>query len=362
MKIGIITLPLKENYGGILQAYALQEYLIRLGHDVYHIDRDVTIPKKSVSKRVKYIVKYILGRTENQIRKKILCDTNLFIRTKIRKTDKITDNDGFYRLDKYDFDAVIVGSDQVWRYEYSGNRYFNYFLDFVQKPDIKKMAYAASFGLDTWTAPQDVQNKVKELVKSFDSISVREQSGIVICKDMLDVDANQMIDPTLLFNSGFYNKLINEDNNQRIGLLTYILDNTEDKQIAINILERELQLKRFTIGLDCSYQEAINQRLKYPSIESWIAGFKNADYVITDSFHGCLFSIIYNKQFVVYGNHERGMSRFLSVLEMLNLTDRIIYNSDEVDKAFRGQINYDEINELLKFKRTEVLEYFNKNI
>ena len=224
------------------------------------------------------------------------------------------------------FDAYIVGSDQTWRPAYNwGDRLYYMYLDFVKDNDsVKKIAYAASFGVDNWEYSQDQTNKCKELIKKFDAISVREVSGIALCRDYLNVEAQHLLDPTLLLSADDYRLLIKDkDFGYKGEVCVYILDMTEEKRRLINVFCSKNNLRWYPVGTCLNNGDM-------PSIESWLAGFDKAKYVITDSFHGSVFSIIFNKPFVSIGNNARGMSRFDSLLGVFNLEDRLVSENDEL--------------------------------
>ena len=217
MKIGIITHPLECNYGGLLQNYALQQVLRSLGHDAYTIDKVFFQYHRrwSVVLLLKRFIKRIIGR-EISISKKQYCfikkNCTDFVKKNINVTKKF-ENDKELKsiIKKYKFDAYIVGSDQVWRPAFANNIY-NDFLDFCQdKKNIKRLAYSASFGISEWEFSEEQTKECSRLAKLFDAISVREDSGIVLCKEHLDVDAMHVLDPTLLLEKEEYIKLVEKN-------------------------------------------------------------------------------------------------------------------------------------------------------
>src|SRR5690554_5401891 len=207
MKIGIITHPIIYNYGGILQNYALQQILKEMGHEVYTIDKLTETPLKtkilSLGKRslLKLSGKKVKLRgwqtkEESDIINK---NTRDFVKQYITTTESIMSNAEVNKLhQKYDFDAYIVGSDQVWRR--SGTRGNNLeFLSFLENnKTVKKIAYAASFGTSEWEYTEEETKKFQQLAPLFDAISVREDDGIQLCKEYLKVDAQHLVDPTML--------------------------------------------------------------------------------------------------------------------------------------------------------------------
>lgn len=364
MKIAILTQPLWGNYGGILQNFALQRVLKRLGHKPYTIH----YYKQSVTWRflfewIKYIVKCVIRHPNRKYRprsiRNFVLNRNNGVAPFVSKHIDITyPIKGVSKdmISKYNFDAYIVGSDQTWRPVYNwGDRLYYMYLDFVEDNDsVKKIAYAASFGVDNWEYSQDQTNKCKELIKKFDAISVREVSGIALCRDYLNVDAQHLLDPTLLLSADDYRSLIKDkDFGHQGDVCVYILGMTEDKQRLINDFCNKNNLCWYQVG-------ALLKNGDMPSIESWLAGFDKAKYVITDSFHGSVFSIIFNKPFVSIGNIARGMSRFKSLLEMFNLDNRLVSENDELKTITPP--NWEAVNAILSEWQEKSINFLKTNL
>ncbi len=324
MKIGILTLPFNNNYGGLLQAYALQNYLQNRGHEVYSIQQSYTSCFEKIKEHVKFIFK--IGDYTN---------TNNIVNFKhhfFKETHKIRKKNDLYRLKKYKFDAIVVGSDQVWRFEYIKEKYGMYFLDFVDSKKIKKISYAASFGVDYWEATENQTKEVKRKINTFNAISVREKSGVNLFNKYLDQQSViSLLDPTLLFNLDFYKKTYtgNEiDRKGKIGI--YFLDNKQEYSSIIQKLEKETKLTSFTIGK----QEIVKNKTSssyYPSVSQWLKDFETSEFIITDSYHGAIFSIIFKKKFCVIGNKTRGLSRFESLLDSFN-TQNVLFDIQNIEK------------------------------
>ena len=334
MKIAILTQPLRYNYGGILQNFALQTVLKRMGHKVVTLD-----PKRyryTWWQYLRYSLQHFIGRYIKGHRHTVVFEewekdkpmrtmgrhTFSFINHYIRRKEY---TDLSQDIHSKDYDAYIVGSDQVWRPEYNPNL-LNMFLDFTSGWDVKRVAYAASFGVDTWSQPHEVTVKCSDLFKNFNWISVREDSGVALCRDVFDVEATHVLDPTLLLTKEDYisilklNKVKKSDGN----LLVYILDYTNEIEETIEQIAEEKNLVPFRVNSDVEdiKIEDINQKIQ-PPVEQWVRGFYDAGYVITDSFHACVFSIIFNKPFVLFINNYRGSSRFQSLFQQLSLNELV---------------------------------------
>jgi hypothetical protein len=311
MKIGILTQPLANNYGGTLQNYALQTVLHKMGHEPITLDY---VPKTKWKAYWKSFIKAFLlfpspyRRSFPKIpyswkRKEKFEE---FTKKHIIKTQKIKNYTPIL-IDKYHLDAIIVGSDQIWRPKY--NRCIeDCFLKFSENANIKKIAYAVSFGVDYWEFTAQQTETCRHLVKQFDAVSVREDSGIRLCQEYLGIEAIQTIDPTLLLEKHDYEELIRDIPIKTSPFLAaYILDMSGDKQDIIlkNAKERDLEVKEFTI-----------EKKAELSVYEWIAMFRDASYIVTDSFHGVVFSIIFNKEYQFLGNEIRGNSRLNSLMKL----------------------------------------------
>lgn len=361
MKIAILTLPLHTNYGGILQAYALQTILERMGHDVYVIEKKRKPLSLSVREMPfiygKRIVKNLIGRKfplfyEQKINREqpiIRQYTNEFIHKYIH----LKQYDTFSDIQPFEYNAFIVGSDQVWRPQYFGiNQIENAYLKFTKNWNVKRIAYATSFGTYDWEYTPKQTKECSQLAKLFDHISVREDSGIELCKKFLGVNAQHVLDPTMLLDKQDYINVFETTHTPKSkgNLLYYVLDETKEKK---DILERIIVQKGlipFNVKSKSNNIYApITDRIQ-PSLEQWLRGFYDADFIFTDSFHACVFSILFNKPFIVYGNKTRGMSRFLSLLTMFGLEDALVTTSSSLPSI---DFDWQKVNFILSQKRKE---------
>lgn len=362
MKIAVLSYNFNNNYGGMLQAYAMLEVLKRLNHQPEHL----LVPTISLSKKTrlkqllkKHFFSRFSSRWNVESNKAIIeKNTRYFIDKYITpKTQPIYKKSHFSNITKKNYDAYLVGSDQVWR---AGvYRYIDYaFFGFVKSDKPIFMSYAASFGVDTWDFTDEQTARFKKQIQRFKGVSVREDSGKKLCKERFDKDAVHVLDPTMLLEPDDYRKIVNQENepNHQGKLLTYILDSNEDKQSAVELISRELGYNSFKVNL--KQQGEINnlEDMIYPTVTAWLKGFDNAEYVITDSFHGCVFAILFNKPFIAYGNSARGMARFTSLLKMFGLESRLVINKKE--------LNLDKINETIDWEsvNTKIKHYKNLSI
>lgn len=360
MRIGILTLPLHTNYGGILQAYALQTILERMGHEVriFKFNHTSCKPIYLLPFILPFRIwkRFILKRTKtailpewriNYIHPRIRKYTQPFIDKHIHQIN-INNTDEILSMD---YDAIIVGSDQIWRPSYF-SQIENAYLGFTKGWDIKRIAYAVSFGVDYWEYTEQQTSKCKELIRNFDYISIREKSGVVLCKQKFNIQAEQMIDPTCLLTKEDYINLLNDKtiDSTKGKLMACILDETEKTNEIISYYAKQKGLTQFRINADPDNNKLPLKRRIQPSVETWIKGFMNADFIITDSFHGCIFSLIFNKPFIVIENSQRGSTRFYSLLEQFELS-HIIVNDIKDCYQLDLSFDYNKINNIMnKFR------------
>jgi len=328
MRLGIVTQPLAHNYGGILQNWALQQVLRDLGHEPVTIDAYLKYPYwRYLLGSARSVAYRMLGRRRNfpQRPYKGRCVSPLtgqFIAQHIATTKPVA----AYHADlinRYALDGLVVGSDQVWRPHYNAD-IEDMYLRFAQGAHVRRVAYAASFGTDQWEYDDRQTAACAALAAQFDAISVRESSGIALCRQHLGVDATAVLDPTLLISRERYLDLCREvPVTSEPYLAVYCLDVTPQKrEIFTNIAhDRGLQLRYFSAHNELSL-----------TVQQWLAMFRDASMVLTDSFHGTVFSIIFQKDFYTFLNEERGKSRFESLLKPLQLESRII-TDNSVDAA-----------------------------
>lgn len=333
MRIGIVSLKVNENYGGLLQAWALQQVLMRMGHEPVLLDsrkeHDLSCLQKMLIYPVRGVKKYVL-RSNSAIRREQLAiqairEYRVNIQPFIDKRLEIKTITSLDRLRKSDFDAYVFGSDQVWRPEYfrwhfgSMANAFGYFARNWNK--VKLASYAASFGIDSLKEYESEElTEIRSFLPRFRGVSVRETSGVELCRQ-LGVEATHVLDPTMLLGRSDYLELIADSSvPPRLGIMTYILDQTAETDMLIKKVSKKTRLPLF------SAKSAKDEPPQ--SVESWLAAIKDAELVVTDSFHACVFSIIFNKPFIVVENPVRGTARIDSLLGTFDLDGHKILPSD----------------------------------
>jgi len=318
MRLGILTFHWATNYGAILQAYALQTYLQKMGHVVYIINYRPGRYKKFIlkcfyTKRFWLIpdnvIDYIKEKRLEVFRKKYFNETILY--------------ESLEELEKNPpkFDAYICGSDQIWNPSFTTNGEGGptpvYFLSFGDKK-VKRIAYAISFGCENY--PGTAGKIAKEYMPGLDAISVRENSGISILSKLGINDAQVLPDPTLLLESNDYS-------------FDKVSDVSPKKRAFIYILRKENKIVRDIVGhIENEYSiERPNKAFNIYSVEDWANSIKNASLVVTNSYHGMLFSIINHVPFTVILSEGKAAcmnDRFISLLNYLGLQKRALSKFD----------------------------------
>lgn len=306
MNIGIVSM-LSNNYGALLQSYALQTVIERLGGHVTIVNRrwGRLLEKVSVMQKIRYVKQCIVYKQNAY---------DIFRKKYLHLSKKVRTNQDLIDINK-NLDLVITGSDQVWHDGCSDVMGLYFFLDWVDYPVVKRFSYAASFGKDSFSKQNAVVKEISNLLNTFSGISVRESSGVDICMNVFGVSASCHLDPTLLLDKDDYNTMLPSYDCTNT-VCCYMLDNNPQKDDLV---------KRIADDEGCSIisNMAMNTKDCIP-VEKWMQNIRDSRFVITDSFHGMVFSIIFGKQFVCINNKKRGSERFESLLEMLELKDRLI--------------------------------------
>lgn len=333
MKIGVITFHWATNYGAVLQTYALQEALRKLGHEVSIINYKPTIYDDTLWSFIRHrkfmnIHGYLTNRAKE---KKIKAFRNKYLNLTQRfKKQK------HLRAWNSGLDVLVTGSDQVLNESFlqhgEPNGSTAYFLDFGND-SIHRFSYAASFGVVKYG--KTLAAKVAPLIKNFQGLSARENSGLGIYKQMDRNNAIVVPDPTLLHDQSFYNELIRGEASESQIVRSYFLRGKDE------IIKTEL----------CAIDA---KPITDEGIEEWINAIRSSKHLITNSFHGVVFCLIYHIPFtVVLTTKENvGMNdRFYTLLTPLNLIDRIF--SDNEFSAEKTEFNnsWYEIDALLQSQR-----------
>lgn len=365
MRIAIVTLPLHTNYGGILQAYALKTSLESMGHQVTVLDREVKMPLPALWK-----APFVYAKRAAQRIVKGTAGPVVFRELRFRRdfpiisanTQKFVDELISPRLIKRykdiregEYDAFVVGSDQVWRPRYFG-RIEDAFLAFAKDWDVKRVAYAASFGTDQLEYEYMQVQECASLLEKFNGVSVREDIGVQMCREWFDCEkAEQVLDPVMLLDSTVYKDIASAvtEHPAKGKLAAYILDPSKEKTSVLDFMLRVSGLQHYDLSTHTEdMSRSVSERV-VPPLEQWLAGFADAEYVVTDSFHGCVLSILFHKPFVAVGNSRRGMARLQSLLSQFDMDMRLVHGIDPEDDGefFLSSPDWDAADAILDKER-----------
>ena len=320
-KCGIINYWWCNDNGAILTAYALQSLLNELGF----LNELINMAPESNYNRTDGI--------SMQFEKKFFSSTK-----------PLYSKHDYKNLNKY-FDIFIVGSDQVFRGEWVSNKWF---LDFV-KLSKRKIAMSASFGIGNLSVDRHREREIKYLLNRFNDISIREKSGVELCKSM-NITASYVIDPVFLVDSKYYLKIFQNEKNVNKSnkhIFGYFRDKTDAKIEQINMIAKEFDLKIF-IADDST------------SVENFLKMLYTSQMVLTDSYHGLCFSLIFNKKYACYYNSLRGNDRFETLIEVLGIDEKkFVEESDSasVIRAINISEDWDGINQKIEEQKKKGVEW-----
>lgn len=380
MKIGIITLwQSSDNYGQQLQCWALQQELIKLGHEPYLIRYDIehkfsksskpSIFKKLLKLLLVYPIVPFFIRKIRERKEQKLCDYNALKNVErnfanFRNENIIMSNQVYTSLQNLrenppKADAYIVGSDQVWAFLLDKYENRVMFLDFGEE-SIKRIAYAPSFSMKSY--PNKLKSLLKENLKRFDFLSVREQTGVSICKE-LGFNVEAVVDPTLLLGKNDYMDIKGLDVNDGCYIYLYYLNVTEEKEIEWELLKKYASRNGLKIiatpasGYIPGRELFDGAEYRYANIPQWISLIDNANMVVTTSFHGVVFCILHHTPFVYFplkGRFARGNNRVLDLLKEVGLESRCY---SEFNKMMKEKVDWDMVDFRLNDNRLKSLDY-----
>lgn len=354
----ILTFHNVLNYGALLQAFALQYKINSLGYNaefINYINKNMLADYKILSKN-KSFYKNIrsLG--------KFLIYGNLIIKKKRNNNDFINRNfkltRKYYSLDELKQKppiacAYICGSDQIWNKNVTKINDATYFLNFGDK-SIKKISYAASTGsIENIEKDKDF---FKDNVNNIDFVSVRENDAAEKLKRITNRDIKTNLDPTLLLTKDEWDKYIDDDNCFGDYILNYIVSNDDEERKIVEYISIKENLKVIDFDMKKNNHNSNYFHMPEASPLEFIKLIKNAKYVVTTSFHATVFSIIFNKKFIVVPHKKTGM-RVRNLLTDLKLNDRIVYELKDLSDIYLDEIKYDEVNKLLEKKRNESIKW-----
>lgn len=362
-KIGIVTIW-SNNYGSVLQAYALQTIIERLGYEAEIIQHYRDPYKTESQSRIKQIMHYspsfLLEYAINYKRKRMLHQGYANFkssRLKISKESYFQDSDFSDLSSRYD--AIVVGSDMLWSYDFKDNWPF-YYASFA--PSEKIVAYAPSFGKND-LSKEEIE-MCKPMISRINHLSCREEAGVSFIKEQFGLTAEHVIDPTLLLNGAEWSHLLGDMPRlvKDSYILTYVFTGSCQngrKQLFNQLNSRKDKQLLFISGQEGKFKSNIYNG--YFSPVEYVNLFRDADFTVTDTFHGLMFSLIFNKPFIVLDKSSFGVSsdRQQSTLKTYGLEDRFV-TPDIVVNDELMQLDYTSIEQMINVNREKSINYLKK--
>ena len=345
MRIALLTYFAADNYGATLQAYATIRAFEQCGHEVELVNFVIPEPPHSFAKKILLYPKHLKFER--------------FRRNYFHRMTKSYENIKELQTDPPKADCYLVGSDQTWNPDISLHMAKGFFLDFGDEK-VLRASYAASFGKGEWDDAQWVdETDVRRLLGKFDFLSVRETSGVSLLKEKFGLsDVTQVLDPVLLFEN--YPELTG-DISPSHEIVLYKLANSADYYDKCRTIGKGLSLPMRSIG---SIRRIRGVRCAYPeSLEGWMRRIAGAEYVITDSFHGTVISLLYGRQFVSCVGNPKRVTRLKSLLDLLGLSDRFMQDDCDattIMKKLKEPIDYSEVHRRLKELRVPSFDFIRK--
>lgn len=326
--VGIVGWWFASNYGSALTYYVLGKSIEQMGKSV------IFIPVPQLNNHN--------WDVDTQIVEKFMAKH--FRIAKKRQYDNLKEVNQFC-------DSFLLGSDQMWTESTTKLVGYSFFLDFADK-EKKKIACATSFGASKFNSDLKMRYTARDYLKQFDAISVRENSGVEICRDKFGINAEQIIDPIFWEGEKVFDEIIIKNDCNDLPeryLLCYMLDPDCEKRDLVQYVAKKNQLKILTVFGLKEYEGAKNNWnigaiVEKPTIEEFLLLIKNCEFLLTDSHHGTCLGIIFHKNYFAIGNEKRGIDRFTTVAKKLGTTDRILSlptNYDVIDQI--SEIDYKEV-------------------
>jgi hypothetical protein len=346
-KISLLTFHRALSYGAVLQTYALIKELKSMGHDVEIIDFQLPFLPKTPTGL--WSLKKYFGLEKLKKEWVFYTFRKKYFKSKTKKFLSLN----AIKKGNFDSDIYIVGSDQVWNSRITKSSLYIYFFNFLKGV---KLSYAASFGTDSWGLNENETNKIKNYLKDFRALSVRENSGQEIIENVFGLNAKTVLDPTLIWSD--YSELLKpvEYNDYIFCFKVNLDENFLNKAIELGAL---LGKKIIMVG-EGKYKKGIIT-ISNPKVEEWISLLSASSFVFTDSFHGLAFSINFEKQFLVYNSNPTRFTRISSLLTTIDLIDRICLPYSEF-KTTLNTIDYEVVTNNIYQSKVDSQSFLRKKI
>lgn len=355
MKIRLMTFHTPKNYGAVLQAFSLMSYLKKFSSDVKVIDYNTPnlrakYPLKTKVRGIKQFIYWLLTRHTYNSQKRKFEKFDLFVKEKLSLTERY---ESFSELKNNppSADIVFTGSDQVFNPSRIEEERKAFYLDFVPN-GVKKIAYAASFGVSE--IPNDKTEEITEYLKSFNRVAVRENSGVRIMEKLGFNDSAEVLDPVFLNDAEFWRKNAKPYYKRPEDYVFYyrLMNSKESDGAAFNLArEKGLKLVVMTDGL---LKKRADTVLRDVGPEEFLFLLDNAKYVVTDSFHGVAFSLIFKKQFILSDANALTNDRALNLMRMFGIEKQAYAPTYDPEK----ELDYNEI----ELKIASYIEFSKKYI
>lgn len=348
--IGLVTTWFARNFGAIFTAYALYRYLENSGYSVLMIRKPKELWTDAYNAPGRNPIALNFGARKYQISKEYSMDATPNI-------DVLNNS----------CETFLVGSDQLWNPKVYAYKYY-FFLDFVNA-EKRKISYATSVGAAHFEGSAEDKRCCSYYLNRFDSISNREDEAVQMCRDEFGIYSTRVIDPVFMLNREEYDTMAESspvDINDKY-IFAYILDGNLEKKKIIDMLSEKLGF-RIVCAYDIEHPEFSRSVMGYEEAniktpEDWLRYIKYAEFVVTDSYHGGCFSIIFQKQFMCFINPLRGENRFKELFGRFGLLHHLLnMNSTEadVDMIINTPIDYQNVNSVIKCEK-EISERWLKN-
>ena len=362
MKIGILSMQQVRNYGSFLQAYALKSTLESLGHQCEFVDVEPGIILPGYERNVKYFIKKAFQRYCNwsvlgtlSTLGKRLKFTHLY---HSRFDSEFLEELGVYKHTFTYFDLVVIGSDEVFNFNQNTFYGFSTQLFGDVKNANKVISYAGSFGTTTLDVIDrcGVRDVIANSMSKMAAISVRDVNSFSVVKDLLGKEPSLNVDPVLIYD---YQKYAVEPK-EKDYIIVYSYPNRFNGKKEVNAIKQFAKQKGKKLFSICFYFPWCDKTLMPHPFE--VLGYmKNADYVITDTFHGCVMSMKFNKQFVSFAR-ESNMQKLTSLLGQFSLSNRICNTPEEILMKMEQPIDYKPVNEKIEDATNKAMAYLKSNI
>ena len=344
--IGVSGVWYGKNYGSLLTYYALYQTLTRLGYSVLMIHK-LRVRKFDLEIDAECHAKSFAEKYYENIAPALWADEMKL-------------------LNRY-CDMFLMGCDQVWNYGIASSFGLNNYFDYVED-DKKKLSYASSFGHDVSFTPIEKLPIVTKLFHRFDAISVREASAVRVLKNEFGIEGTQVADPVFLLEREEYEEILKDSKAEEDEkfMLAYILDPTPEIREALLYVAEKKRLKLITIIDARGNKKECIKILDMPNIieetletSTWLWYIKHAEFVVTDSCHGVSFSLIFHRPFIAIANRQRGIARFESLVDVMGVRDRYVYDAGQIqkDEKLLSNMDFSRIDEIFKMERKRSLKW-----